>query len=132
MTNTAWVRLASHRRALAAPAAAPRVRHDSGPYRTESNLTNREKSHSVPRVTMIVSKNGQIELPVDIRRLDDILPGQEFEFERLDCGEYRLKRLVRRHNEGVVKLLLACPVKGWFQPHPRTETTDNIKLPIFK
>ena len=86
----------------------------------------------MPRVTMIVSKNGQIELPVDIRRQDGILPGQEFEFERLDCGEYRLKRLARRHNEGVVKLLLACPVNGWFQPHPRTETTDNIKLPNFK
>jgi hypothetical protein len=38
-----------------------------------------------------------------------------FEAERIDCGEYRLKRQQRRRNEGLVKLLLACPVKGWFQ-----------------
>jgi len=25
-----------------------------------------------------------------------------------------------------VKLLLACPVKGWFQPLDRTETIDDI------
>lgn len=81
---------------------------------------------------MIVSKHGQIELPVDIRRQDGILPGQEFEFERLDCGEYRLKRLARQSNEGLVKLLLACPVKGWFQPQPRIETTADIKIPVFK
>ncbi|MCX6875308.1 MAG: transcriptional regulator/antitoxin, MazE [Verrucomicrobia bacterium] len=84
------------------------------------------------RVMILLSKNGQIELPVEIRRQDGILPGQEFEFERLDCGEYRLKRLARRHNKGLVKLLLACPVKGWFQPSPRTETTDDIKIPVFK
>jgi hypothetical protein len=48
--------------------------------------------------------------------------------ERIDRGEYRLKRKAGRRNEGVVKLLLDCPVKGWFLPNGRTETTDDIKV----
>jgi AbrB family looped-hinge helix DNA binding protein len=79
-----------------------------------------------------VSSKGQIVLPANIRQKDGIKPGQEFEIERLDCGEYRLKRLRRRRNEGLVNLLLACPVKGWFKPLDRTETTANIKFPKFK
>lgn len=49
--------------------------------------------------------------------------------ERIDRGEYRLKRKERRRNEGLVKLLLACPVKGWFKPLDRKQTTDDIKVP---
>lgn len=42
-------------------------------------------------------------------------------------GEYLLKRKERPRNEGLVKLLLACPVKGWYKPLDRAETTDDIK-----
>jgi len=83
-------------------------------------------------MTTTVSSKGQIVLPANIRQKDGIKPGQEFEIERLDCGEYRLKRLRRRRNEGLVNLLLACPVKGWFKPRDRTETTADIKFPKFK
>jgi AbrB family looped-hinge helix DNA binding protein len=76
-----------------------------------------------------VSTKGQIIIPAEIRREDDIESGQEFEIERLDRGEYLLKRTTRKRNEGLVKLLLSCPVKNWFQPLDRTETTDDIKLP---
>jgi len=76
-----------------------------------------------------VSTKGQIILPAEIRQRDGIESGQEFEVERIDRGEYRLKRKERRRNEGLVKLLLACPVKGWFEPLDRKETTDNIKVP---
>jgi AbrB family looped-hinge helix DNA binding protein len=76
-----------------------------------------------------VSTKGQIVLPAEIRRQDGIEPGQEFEVERIDRGEYRLKRKERRRNDGLVKLLLACPVKGWFKPMDRTETTDDIEIP---
>ena len=76
-----------------------------------------------------VSSKGQIVLPAEIRRRDGIELGQEFEIERIDRGEYRLKRMTRRRNEGLVKLLLACPVKGWFKPMDRTETTDDIRVP---
>jgi AbrB family looped-hinge helix DNA binding protein len=76
-----------------------------------------------------ISSKGQIVLPAELRQQDGIEAGQEFEVERLDRGEYRLKRKERRRNEGLVKLLLACPVKGWFEPMDRTETTDDIKAP---
>ena len=76
-----------------------------------------------------VSTKGQIILPAEIRQCDDIESGQEFEVERIDRGEYRLKRREPRRNEGLVKLLLACPVKGWFEPMARKETTDDIKAP---
>jgi AbrB family looped-hinge helix DNA binding protein len=76
-----------------------------------------------------VSTKGQIILPAEIRQEDGIEPGQQFEIERIDRGEYLLKRKERLRNEGLVKLLLACPVKGWFQPMDRTETTDDIKAP---
>ena len=76
-----------------------------------------------------VSTKGQIIIPAEIRREDDIKSGQEFEIERLDRGEYLLKRRTRKRNDGLVKLLLSCPVKDWFQPLNRTETTDDIKLP---
>jgi AbrB family looped-hinge helix DNA binding protein len=72
-----------------------------------------------------VSTKGQIILPAEIRQRDGIESGQEFEVERIDRGEYRLKRKERR-NEGLVKLLLACPVKGWFKPMDRRETTGGL------
>jgi AbrB family looped-hinge helix DNA binding protein len=76
-----------------------------------------------------VSSKGQIVLPAEIRKQDGIETGQEFEVERLDRGEYLLKRKERRRNEGLVKLLMACPAKGWFRAMDRSETTDDLKAP---
>ena len=42
------------------------------------------------------------------------------------------ERNTSRRNTGLVKLLLSCPVKGWFEPLERTDTTEHIKLPGFK
>ena len=36
-----------------------------------------------------------------------------------------------RRNEGLVNLLLSCPVKGWFRPLERKETAMDIKTPAF-
>ena len=77
----------------------------------------------------VVSTKGQIVLPAEVRQEDDIEPGQEFDIERIDRGEYRLKRREPRRNEGLIKLLLACPAKDWFEPIDRTETTNDIKVP---
>ena len=76
-----------------------------------------------------VSTKGQIVLPAEFRQRDDVEPGQEFDIERIDRGEYRLTRKARRRNDGLVTLLLACPVKGWFTPMDRRETTDDIQVP---
>ncbi len=77
----------------------------------------------------VISSKGQVVLPAAFREQDGIKPGQEFEVRRLDEGEYLLTRSKRRRNEGLVELLLACPVKGWFVPANRRETTDDIAVP---
>ena len=74
-----------------------------------------------------VSTKGQIVLPAELRKQDRIEPGQEFEVERVEEGLYRLRRTSRRRNEGLLALLLDCPVKGWFEPMPRTETTADLR-----
>jgi AbrB family looped-hinge helix DNA binding protein len=83
-------------------------------------------------VITTVSSKGQIVLPAEIRQQDDVKPGQQFEVERIERGEYRLKRKTRRRNEGLVDWLLRCPEKGWFQQLEFTETTDDIKIPTFE
>ena len=76
-----------------------------------------------------VSSKGQIVLPAELRQKDGIETGQEFDVERLDRGEYLLKRKERPRNAGLVKLLLACPAKGWFRPMDRKQTADDIPVP---
>ena len=72
-----------------------------------------------------VSSKGQIVLPAELRQLDHIEPGQEFDVERLDRGEYRLVRRADRPNEGAIDWLLACPEKGFFAPVD-SESTDTL------
>jgi AbrB family looped-hinge helix DNA binding protein len=73
-----------------------------------------------------ISSKGQIVLPAELRSEDGIEPGQEFEVERVDRGEYLLRRLETSRNKDLVALLLACPVKDWFQRLERSQTTDDI------
>ena len=65
-------------------------------------------------VKTTVSSKGEIVLPTKIRNFDRVKPGQEFDVERLNRGDYRLVRRVARRNQGVVDWLLACPQKGFF------------------
>lgn len=73
----------------------------------------------------IMSSKGQIVLPADLRRRDRIVPGQQFEIERLDAGQYLLKKQPSADNEGVVDWVFACPEKGWFTPI-LSESTDAL------
>ena len=72
-----------------------------------------------------VSSKGQIVLPAALREQDDIEPGQEFEVERIDRGEYRLVRRKESANDGVVDWLLSCPDKGFFVAI-ESESTDTL------
>ena len=72
-----------------------------------------------------ISTKGQLILPAAIRQQDDIQPGQEFEVERIDRGEYRLLRRKSSPNAGLVDWLLACPEKGYFVPI-ESESTDTV------
>jgi AbrB family looped-hinge helix DNA binding protein len=72
-----------------------------------------------------VSTKGQLILPAEIRQRDNIEPGQEFEVERIDRGEYRLLRREPPPNQGLVDWLLGCPEKGYFVPI-ESESTDTL------
>ncbi len=71
-----------------------------------------------------VSSKGQIVLPAELRERDGIEPGQQFDIERIDRGEYRL---VRRTPSpvGTVDWLLACPSPGYFVPVD-SESTEAL------
>ena len=73
-----------------------------------------------------ISSKGQIVLPAELRREDDIRVGDQFEVERIEEGAYVLRRVTDRPNRGLVELLTSCPVRGWFVPFDRTATTDDI------
>jgi bifunctional DNA-binding transcriptional regulator/antitoxin component of YhaV-PrlF toxin-antitoxin module len=73
----------------------------------------------------IVSSKGQIVLPAELRHMDHVEPGQEFDVERLDRGDYRLTRREASRNEGVIDWLLACPQKDFFVPID-SESTDEL------
>jgi AbrB family looped-hinge helix DNA binding protein len=72
-----------------------------------------------------VSSKGQLVLPAELRQKDGIKPGQQFDVERIDRGEYRLVRQESPDNEGLVDWLLACPAKGYFVPI-QSESTDTL------
>ena len=72
-----------------------------------------------------VSSKGQIVLPAEFRQMDRVAPGQEFDVERLDRGDYRLVRRATPRNEGAIDWLLACPLKDFFVPID-SESTDAL------
>ena len=72
-----------------------------------------------------VSSKGQIVLPAEFRQMDRIKPGQEFDVERLDKGDYRLVLRAVPHNADAIDWLLACPQKDFFVPID-SESTDTL------
>ena len=72
-----------------------------------------------------VSSKGQIVLPAEFRHLDRVEPGQEFDVERLDRGDYRLIRREAPPNQGAIDWLASCPQKGFFVPVD-SESTDTL------
>jgi AbrB family looped-hinge helix DNA binding protein len=72
-----------------------------------------------------VSSKGQVVLPAGFRKMDGVKPGQEFDVERLDRGDYRLVRRAAAQNEGAIDWLFACPRKNFFVPID-SESTDAL------
>jgi len=72
-----------------------------------------------------VSSKGQIVLPAELRNMDCVKPGEVFDVERIDRGDYRLVRRNSPPNEGAVAWLLACPRKDYFVPI-ESESTDTL------
>jgi bifunctional DNA-binding transcriptional regulator/antitoxin component of YhaV-PrlF toxin-antitoxin module len=76
-------------------------------------------------VTTIISSKGQVVLPAALRAQDRVAAGQAFDIERLEAGQYLLRRRHEAANAGMVDWLLACPEKDWFRPLP-SESTDTL------
>jgi len=72
-----------------------------------------------------ISSKGQVVLPSELRKRDKLHAGQRFDVERVEEGEYLLKRQSAPTNDGLVDWLLACPEKDWFAPLP-SESTDTL------
>jgi len=72
-----------------------------------------------------ISTKGQIVLPAELRDADRIAPGEQFDIERVNAGEYRLTRVAPPPNLGVVEWLRSCPSTDWFIPVP-SESTDTL------
>ncbi len=72
-----------------------------------------------------ISSKGQVVLPSELRKRDKLRAGQRFDVERVEEGEYLLKRQSAPANDGLVDWLLACPEKDWFEPLS-SESTDTL------
>ena len=82
-------------------------------------------------MTTILSAKGLIEIPEEFRKADALEAGQRLEIERVGQGEYRVlaSESVSQGNpaESLVDILLSCPVKDFFAPMDRADTTDDLK-----
>lgn len=78
--------------------------------------------------TTRISSKGQLVLPAEMRSRDGIRAGHVFDVERLDRGEYLLKRRQGPSSEGLVDWLESCPEKGFFTSPP-SESTDSLDSP---
>jgi AbrB family looped-hinge helix DNA binding protein len=72
-----------------------------------------------------ISSKGQIVLPAELREQDRIVPGQQFDVERLKAGEYLLRRIATQGTPGLLDWLRSCPNSSWFQSIP-SESTDTL------
>lgn len=89
------------------------------------SLTRTPGSQYLTFMKTTVSSKSQIVLLAELRRMNQIKSGQEFEIERIDPGEYRLIRRSAPPNEGVIDWLLACPYTDFFVPID-SKSTDSL------
>jgi len=57
----------------------------------------------------VISSKGQIVIPAELRQQDRILPGQRFEIERVEAGQYLLRRQSSPDNAGGRRLAARLP-----------------------
>ena len=67
-----------------------------------------------PAMTTTLTKAGHIVVPKAVRQRQKLRAGDKFEFiaDADEPGVFELRRVRRKPNEGLVKWLYACPVRG--------------------
>ena len=80
-------------------------------------------------MTTVLTANGLLEIPEEFRKADSLQAGQSCDIERVSKGEYRLhvtpvNKL--KPKERLIDVLRSCPVKGFYTPLERVETTDDL------
>jgi AbrB family looped-hinge helix DNA binding protein len=75
-----------------------------------------------------LSSKGQVVLPAELREQDRIRPGQQFSIERVEAGQYLLKKSPDGGGGSLADWLLSCPEKGWFQSLG-SESTETLATP---
>jgi AbrB family looped-hinge helix DNA binding protein len=65
-----------------------------------------------------MSSKGQIVLPAQLRADDGLVAGQQFDIERLESGQYLLRKMPPAGEPGLVSWLRSCPAEDWFEPLP--------------
>jgi len=98
---------------------------DRKSWERQPALTQPQVRRYLTLMKTTVSSKGQLVLPAELRQMDGVEPGQQFDVERLDRGDYRLVRRTAPQNEGVIDWLLACPQKDFFVPID-SESTDTL------
>jgi bifunctional DNA-binding transcriptional regulator/antitoxin component of YhaV-PrlF toxin-antitoxin module len=86
-------------------------------------------------MTTTLTPGGLIEIPEVFRKADALQPGQRCDIERTGRGEYRVRieeAGSEQPREKLIDVLMSCPVKDWFVPMDRTETTDDLKPLAFE
>ena len=78
-------------------------------------------------MTTVLSKKGQIVLPVPVRQQLNLSPGDDLEVVIEDEDTITLRRISRPANRGLVDLLLACP-SPFEIPARETDDTDPPEL----
>lgn len=91
----------------------------------KNTLTYGTVRHYLTEMKTTVSSKGQIVLPAEIRQLDRIIAGQQFSVERLDAGEYLIRKIPLAEKTGIVGWLMNCPETDWFKPLV-SESTDLL------
>ena len=114
--NTPWLHFTIHSSQFTLSQTSPQPFRKTGEYRQRgqqrsdihapANMDARRVRSYLTFMKTVVSSKGQIVLPAEIRQQDGIKPGQQFQVERIDRGEYRLIRREAAPNEGLTGLVV--------------------------
>ena len=85
-------------------------------------------------MTTFISADCSIAIPAELLKNPKLQPGRRCDIEQISDDELRVKMSPAnpQGDRTLLDWLLACPVKDWYVPLERTETTDDLKASPFE